>query len=225
MNTLLYKSAPLNEIVDADDQQGIVKGYASVFGNVDSDGDVIVKGAYSKTLSENKSRVKYLRQHDITRPIGVFKELYEDNTGLPFVAQLAVKTIDGKDAYEQMKAGLITENSVGILPIKKLQKDSYRELVELKLYEISAVTLAANDQAKIDAVKGSSEEIKNQLAKRYDGLMKLLKADISDELGYMVEAELQSLKALHVTKPSSDTLPKSEASSDALEYLSLKIRS
>ncbi len=53
-----------------------------------------------------------------------------------------------------MKAGVITENSVGIMPIVKENKEDYREIREVKLYEISAVTLAANDQAKIIDVKG-----------------------------------------------------------------------
>ena len=46
MDSILYKNGGLD---DLDETKGIVKGYGSVFGNVDSDGDVITKGAYTKT--------------------------------------------------------------------------------------------------------------------------------------------------------------------------------
>ena len=179
MNTILYKQAPIGELLDADENAGIIKGYGSYFGNKDSDSDIIVKGAYTKTIQENGERVKYLYQHDMNQPIGKMRELYEDDKGLVFVAEIA-KTQLGKDVVELMKSGVITENSVGIMPIQKENKGDYREIKEVKLYEISAVTLAANDQAKILDVKGNVDLEK--LSKRYDNLSKLIrKGNISDE--------------------------------------------
>ena len=55
------------------------------------------------------------------------------------------------------------------MPIQKQDKGDYREINEVKLYEISAVTLAANDQAKILDVKGNVDVRKSYL-KRYDSL-------------------------------------------------------
>jgi len=112
---ILYKNAPIGDI---DEKAGIVKGYGSIFGNRDSDDDVIERGAYTKTIKENGSRVRYLWQHDITKPIGKMTELYEDEKGLAFVAEVP-KTTLGRDALELMKYGVINENSVGILPIVK----------------------------------------------------------------------------------------------------------
>lgn len=223
MSTILYKASPVGELLDADQHAGIIKGYGSYFGNKDSDSDVITKGAYKKTIEENGERVKYLYQHDMMQPIGKMRELYEDDKGLVFVAEIA-KTQLGKDVVELMKSGVITENSVGIMPIQKQNKGDYREITEVKLYEISAVTLAANDQAKILDVKGNVDVEK--LAKRYDNLVKLIrKGEISDEMGYAIEAELLKLKSLFVefTKPSEeDTLPSVETKnddSDILNYL------
>ena len=89
------------------------------------------------------------------------------------------------------------------------------------MYEISAVTLAANDQAKILDVKGNVDLEK--LTKRYDNLAKLIrKGDISDEMGYAIEAEILKLKSLFVefTKPSDeDTLPSVETKSDDSDIL------
>ena len=84
MNTIIYKSTQIGELLDADTSAGVVKGYGSVFGNVDSDGDIINKGAYKKTLQENAKRVKYLYQHDMDKPLGKMVHLEEDDKGLIF---------------------------------------------------------------------------------------------------------------------------------------------
>ena len=202
--SFLYKAAPLGELADYDEKNSIVKGYGSYFGNKDADNDVIVKGAYQKTIKENGARVKYLYQHNMMQPIGKMNELYEDEKGLVFVAEIP-KTSLGKDVIELMKAGIITENSVGILPIVKQDKGDYRELKEVKLFEISAVTLAANDQAKIMDVKGEVEM--QDIEKRYDNLCKLIrKGNISDEMGYAIESEIYKLKTLFInaTQPIED---------------------
>ena len=156
MSNVIYKQG---QISDIDEKLGIVKGYGSVFGNVDSDKDIIEKGAYRRTIKNNGSRVKYLYQHDITKPIGKMQELYEDEKGLVFVAEVP-KTTFGNEVLELMKYGVIDENSVGIMPVKKdFGEDGIRVIKEAKLYEISAVTIAANDEAKILEVKGEYDNI------------------------------------------------------------------
>jgi len=194
---MIYKSTQIGELVDADAAAGVVKGYGSVFGNVDSDGDVINKGAYKKTIQENGQRIKYLYQHDMDKPLGKMVHLEEDDKGLMFEAQIP-KTQLGKDVVELMKAGVITENSVGILPIQKeMGSDGYRHINEVKLFEISAVTLAANDQAMIMDVKGNVDPEK--IANRYDKIAQLIrKGEISDDLGYALEAEILKLKSIYV---------------------------
>ena len=227
MNTIIYKQTNIGEIVDADEKNGIVKGYGSVFGNIDSDGDMIMMGAYKKTIQENGERVKYLYQHDIEKPIGKMRELYEDSTGLAFVAEVP-KTRLGMDVIELIKSGVITENSVGILPIQKRMVDDYREIAEVKLYEISAVTLAANDQAKIMDVK--NEKNREAIFDRYDRLTKLIrKSDISDEMGYAIESEIQKLKSLFVqnfTLPQEErTTPKETNDDEILKYIINSLKS
>ena len=52
-----------------------VSGYLASLGNKDSDGDVIVKGAFSKSLNERgvssttARKIAFLYQHDMTKPI------------------------------------------------------------------------------------------------------------------------------------------------------------
>lgn len=193
MSNVIYKQG---QISDIDENLGIVKGYGSVFGNKDSDNDVIEKGAYRRTIKNNGSRVKYLYQHDITKPIGKMKELYEDEKGLVFVAEVP-KTTFGNEVLELMKYGVIDENSVGIMPVKKdYDEDGVRVIKEAKLYEISAVTIAANDEAKILEVKGEYDNI-DYLTKRFDNLIKVIrKGSVSDDLGYLIEYELEVIKSL-----------------------------
>ena len=202
----IYKSAPIGEqIIDFDEKNNIVKGYGSYFDNKDSDQDIIRRGAYQKTIQENGSRVKYLYQHDMMQPLGKMDELYEDQKGLVFTASVP-KTQLGTDVIELMKAGVITENSVGIMPIVKDMMGDYREIREVKLYEISAVTMAANDQAKILDVKGMSNI--DHVYKRYDNICKLLrKGNISDDMGYALESEIIKLKTyfINATQPVVET--------------------
>lgn len=221
MNKYIYKQSPLGEVSDIDEKYGIVKGYGSYFDNMDSDKDIIKRGAYKKTIEENGYRVKYYYQHKLDQPLGKIKELYEDDKGLVFVAEMP-KTTLGKDVLELMKAGVITENSVGIMPMQKEIKDGHREITEAKLYEISAVSLAANDQAKILDVKG---ELKlNETFNRYDKLCKLLrKGNISDDMGYAIESEILKLKTLFMdltTEPAvKATQPVIKENFNAIGYL------
>ena len=211
-----------------DENEGIVEGYGSIFGNVDSDGDIIVKGAYTKTLMENGPRVRYVNQHRIDQPLGKFETLVEDEVGLKFKAKVPLTTL-GKDVLLLMKSGVLNENSVGIMPIQKeYSNDGIRLLKEVKLYEISCVTLAANPMALITNAKGELDT--DLYAKRFDALNRVIKKEnVSDELGYAIEAELMKLKSLFVkltTSPAPNaTEPeetKGEDISEIFQYLKSK---
>lgn len=225
---MIFKQTSIG-LEDIDESNGIVKGYGSVFNNIDSDNDIILAGAYTKTLNENGSRVRYCNQHRIDQPLGKFTELREDGNGLYFVAEIP-KTRLGEDVLLLMKNGVINENSVGIMPIvKSFRQDGVRELKEVKLYEISCVTLAANPLAMITDAKGMIDQ--DLLAKRFDILAKMIKKEnVSDELGYAIEGELMKLKSLFIditTVPAPDaTLPvdKSEDISEIFNYLKTSIK-
>ena len=194
MNGIIFKQG---ELKDIDENLGVVSGYGSIFGNLDSDNDIIEKGAYKRTIKNNGKRVKYIYNHQIDKPIGKMKELYEDEKGLKFVAEIP-KTTFGKEVLELMRYGVIDENSVGIMPIKKdYNDDGVRMIKEVKLYEISAVTLAANDQAKILEVKANKKD-SEFITKRFNSLIKFIKnaEGVTDELGFAVEYELELLKSL-----------------------------
>ncbi len=198
---IIYKSS--KGITDIDESKGVIKGVGSVFGNIDSDGDVMMKGAFTKTLSEqdHKKRIKYLYQHRTDQVIGKFNELSQNDNQLDFVAQLAIKASLAKDVFELIKADVITENSVGFETIKQglNKEEGYNEIKEVKLYEISAVTFAANPLAVMQGFKSTdqstkNEQIKEYLNQRFESLEKLVKSNITDELGLAAEFEIKSLR-------------------------------
>lgn len=203
MKNIIFKQSPMGELIDADEKAGIVKGYASIFNNIDSDNDIIRPGAYRKSISETGHRVKYLYQHDMNKPIGKMRMMQEDDKGLMFEAEIA-KTTLGKDVMELIRSGILTENSVGIMPLRKeMNAEGQREIYEVRLFEVSAVTLAANDEAKIMDYKGNYDPEK--ILDRYDRVAKLIrKGNISDDLGFALEGEIYKLKSLFetITQPA-----------------------
>jgi len=90
------------ELKDADEKKGIVTGYASIFNNLDSDNEIVMPGAFAKTLVEcgpgsAKPRIKHLWQHDSWQPIAIPKELKEEEKGLYF------ESMFGKDSFSRDK--------------------------------------------------------------------------------------------------------------------------
>lgn len=151
---------PFNEVKDftfeikqLDEEQRIFEGYASIFGNVDAYGDVVQEGAFKKTLQERGDKVKILWQHDPTKPIGKLETAEEDSIGLKVKGKIS-ETALGDEALQLMKDGVIDELSIGYDTIKKdFNEQGNRLLKEVKLYEVSPVTFAANSRAVVTNVK------------------------------------------------------------------------
>lgn len=143
--------------------ENVIEGYSAYFNNIDSYGDIIESGAFNKTIQENRNRVKVLWQHDTNMPIGKPIEMYEDSRGLYVKAQISMTDI-GKNAMILMRDGVVDEMSIGYDVIKDEYKGRNRVLKELRLWEFSPVTFAANEKAKITSAKNLNEllyDIKN----------------------------------------------------------------
>ena len=150
----------------------IISGYASVFGVVDSQNDVIVKGAFASAESD---KVRLLWQHESSQPIGVIKLLEEDEYGLKFEAEINNKIEVGREASELIKQKAICGLSIGFsINSSDYNEKGMRVIDDLSLAEISVVTFPANDQAEIMHVKNklfSTEDNESDL----DKLSKLIK--------------------------------------------------
>jgi HK97 family phage prohead protease len=146
------------QIKSLDEGTGTFVGYGAVFGNTDSYGDVIVKGAFQNYLTANKpSDVKMLWQHDSRVPIGIYEDIKEDVNGLLVKGRLLINEVEkAREAYALLKAGAISGLSIGYTINKggaSIQSDGKNYLTDLKLWEISVVTFPANDQANVESVK------------------------------------------------------------------------
>ena len=141
-----------------EEETGIFSGYAAVFGNVDSGGDIIEPGAFTKTIAEGWERVKILALHnDCWLPIGRPLELREDSNGLYIKAKVS-DTSMGRDIKVLLKDGVLTELSIGYDPVVfDYDENGIRHLREVKLWEVSVVTWAMNPEAVITDYKQAAE--------------------------------------------------------------------
>lgn len=140
---------------------GEFEGYGSVFGVKDSYDDVVVPGAFSKSLQswrEKNSLPAMLWQHQMDEPIGVYTEMKEDEVGLYVKGRLLIDDDPlAKRAHAHMKAGSLTGLSIGYM-LKDWEYDRTKEvflLKEIDLWEVSPVTFPSNDEARISDVKSA----------------------------------------------------------------------
>lgn len=179
------KSFEIN-VKSVDLEEGVISGYASVFGNVDSYGDIVVKGAFSRFLAEAKVKGKVIPVfygHNMEDPkanIGRVLELREDEHGLWFKAQLDLSgDTYGRLVYSQLKDGRLDSLSFGFSVIDSRNTSKGYELRDLELYEISVVPIPANSEALITEVKaGRAISAKNMdlIRRAYEALGELLDA-------------------------------------------------
>ena len=159
-----------------DDNAGIFEGYLAVFGNLDGNGDVIDRGAFTKTLREahevkQRNAVPYLFpilwQHDSREPIGGFLEAHEDDQGLFVRGQYDMDIPEGRRAYSASKKGYLRGLSIGYDTIKSVYDTKRdRHLLEVRLWEGSPVTFPANVEAQITNVKSASGSMDWPIADR-----------------------------------------------------------
>lgn len=144
-------------IKEIDENNGVFSGYGSVFGNVDSYNEVVVKGAFSRKLSEKTpNKIKLLWQHKSDQVIGVYNQVREDDYGLFVEGKLAVNDVQqAKEAYALLKMGALDGLSIGysINEGGMKSKDGIVYLTDINLWEISIVTFPANQAASITQVK------------------------------------------------------------------------
>lgn len=178
------------DVLYKDEGSGSIEGYASTWiRKADSWGDVVAKGAFTRTLKERWNGGKgipfiWAHQIDNLKSFIGTAVADEDEKGLHFIAQFddteeaqKVRQLykDGRlrkfsFAYDVLKAGMVTleDNSKA------------QELQEVDLYEISAVTVPANDDASVVDVKAgrrnssADEETIKQAITLLQGLLGLL---------------------------------------------------
>lgn len=149
--------------------EGEFIAYASVFGNKDSYGDVVIKGAFTNTLAEWERKgvpIPLLWGHNTGDPdynLGEVVEATEDDRGLKVHCRLDMESPKSAQTYRLLKSGRVNQMSFAYHIVDgayiqpegddKTWRDAYYELRELDLYEVSIVPIGANQETEILAVK------------------------------------------------------------------------
>jgi HK97 family phage prohead protease len=166
------------EFKDADEGEPFAfSGYASAFNNIDDTAEIIAPGAFKDTLPRFLSEGIVAWQHDWSVPIGKPLEAREEPKGLYVRARIS-DTTQGRDAITLMRDGVVKKLSIGFrttaaeklsakqvdafwsgegyLPtpddLRRAEKGA-RLLRRIDLYEFSPVSVPANREASITALK------------------------------------------------------------------------
>jgi HK97 family phage prohead protease len=220
---VLYKNVSNSSISgvikDVDAKTGTVTGYFSIFGNVDSDGDMIMPGAFKRSLQNNYQRHKHLNQHRSGEVLSGTKKgnlvIKEDGKGLYFESKISQTTI-GKDVILLYEDGALDEHSIGYEVMKSRDSDTQtraswdgkkvpvKELHELKLWEGSTVTWGANEMATSESIKSMTKE---QAFDKMACLMKALRNGKyeNEEIFEMLELTFKQLEQHIIDLSASST--------------------
>lgn len=243
----LYKNGSANaSIKDVDGKKGIVSGYFASFNNVDSDGDIIRKGAFTKSIMEwgpdsTQPRIKHLQNHNVSQPLGKITGLNEDATGLNYESQIGSHAL-GQDFIKMVDSGLITEHSIGYQVMKQNQLQDYAdymknpsagmyELTDLKLWEGSSLTAwGSNDRTPLTGMKDAEKKDALQaLLNRQKNLEKFCRnTTASDETIELLLIECKQLTQLIIENTKepiiSTSQPKINEWADAIKTFSNSLK-
>jgi HK97 family phage prohead protease len=132
------------------------EGYGSIFGNKDLGGDIVVPGAFSRSLkghAKDGTMPLMYWMHQPDQVPGVWLEMREDDSGL-YVKGEIVDTTLGRDVRVLLQKKAVRGLSIGYVPIDTAwDKSGNRLLKTIELHEVSIVSMAMNPMAKVEAVK------------------------------------------------------------------------
>jgi HK97 family phage prohead protease len=172
--------------------EGRFVGQASVYDVVDSYGDKVVRGAFTKTIAKHGGEIVILSQHNPSDPIGKAK-LFDRHDALWIEGQLELELPSAREAYIRLKKGLVDGISIGYNTLRSSPgKGGIRLLEEIDLWEVSIVTFPANGRARVTDVKGGTLFEANELL---EGLQEIRLRAQGDSLD-RVEARLRRAEFL-----------------------------
>lgn len=147
--------------------EGEFSGYGACFNSKDCQNDIIMRGAFAKTLDRWRSKDQLphlIWQHKLDEPIGNFTEMAEDKNGLYVEGRLLIDADPvAKRAHAHLKNGSVRGMSIGYRPIVEEYDSRLRAnlLKELDLIEVSLVTRPANESAQVQVVKDAFTNPRN----------------------------------------------------------------
>jgi HK97 family phage prohead protease len=158
---LVTKTLSINDAqIKMDDGTATFRGYASVFGGVDSYGDTIERGAFQSAIKSGKKPKMFENHKSWELPIGKYISIQEDTNGLFVEGELTPNHAKADMVKAAMRHGTLDGMSIGF----RMTKDDYEDTKTGRiiknvsdLVEISIVTFPADDAARIDLNSVKSE--------------------------------------------------------------------
>ena len=157
-HSLEFKNIPL-ELKDIDDN-GAFSGFASVYNKVDQGGDMVMPGAFAKSIAKftsGEKKFKMLWQHDTRQPIGVWDKVEDTAYGLKVYGRALKSIRQGAEAHTLMKEGVLDGLSIGFKTIESaevvMDEEYVRQLKGIELWEVSTVTFPMETNALVTDVK------------------------------------------------------------------------
>jgi HK97 family phage prohead protease len=142
------------------DAEGRFAGYASVFGSVDNGGDIVMPGAFARSLQgDQRGRIRMLFHHNSKEPVGAWERIAEDGFGLWVEGRLtagvpradALRRLIGARAIDGLSIGFRTEKAT------RDPGTGYRRLLQVDLWEISIVANPMMNDARIKSLEPSHD--------------------------------------------------------------------
>ncbi len=168
-----FAAATLSD-VEAD---GSFSGYASLFGETDLNRDLVLPGAFQKSIAKRGAAgIRMLFQHDPAAPIGVWRTVREDARGLFVSGRLMSEVAKAREVLALMRAGAIDGLSIGFRTVRGRTdaKSGVRNLIEVDLWEVSVVIFPMLPAARVSSVKGVQRN--GELARTIRGAARTMRA-------------------------------------------------
>jgi len=134
------------------DQNGYFSGYASIFGEPDQGGDIVMPGAFLPSLgAKGIGGIRMLFQHDPKEPVGRVLNIGEDAKGLLVKGQLLLDVPKVRALGQLISGGALNGLSIGFRTVRSTRdkRTGYRRLWQLDLWEVSIVTFPMMERARI----------------------------------------------------------------------------
>lgn len=185
---VLRKSYAAKAEIKEDAEEGVFEALVSVFGNEDSQGDVVEKGAYKATLkawAEKGRPIPILWSHDFSDPdsiLGKYVSAEETDEGLVMKGQLDLSHPKAARVHKLMKEGLVVEFSMSglVTDYEMIEKDGDDDdeddawgfpglrIKEVDLWEAGPCFKGANAQTELLSVKSANSKKTEILVEKRD---------------------------------------------------------
>ena len=145
----------LGQPLSACSGSGVFVGYASLFGQRDGTGDVLMKGAFAGSLRrKGPGNIRMLFQHDPAEPVGTWLDMRETARGLHVMGRLDCNVQRGRELLSLLESGGLDGLSIGFKTVTAARDKAAgtRLLHQVDLWEISLVTFPMLQGARVSAV-------------------------------------------------------------------------